>query len=111
MIFVLDAGPMIAFLKAETGGNIVMDILDENRGSCHAHAMNVAEVYYILARRNGVQAAELAVTDILAADIVIHEDFDTEFWKDAASIKASHPLALPDAICVASRPKNDGIYS
>lgn len=42
---VLDASAMIAFLRGETGADIVERALDTNSGSlCTAHAINVCEV-------------------------------------------------------------------
>jgi predicted nucleic acid-binding protein len=66
------------------------------------------EVYYIFCRRGGVNAAEDALQDLLDAGITPHDDLDLTFWKEAAVLKATHPVALPDAFCIALARRLDG---
>ena len=101
MIYVLDAGPMIALLSGEPGSEVTEDVLTEPGSTCYAHFINLAEVYYIFHRRGGAAVAESAVQDLLEAGIVAREDSDVAFWKDAAMIKGVHAVALPDAFCLA----------
>lgn len=101
MNYILDAGPMIALLNAEPGGSVVRQILVENPGNCYAHALNLAEVYYIFMRRSGLASAENAVQDLIKVGVTPREDFDVTFWKDAASFKGRHAMALPDGFCLA----------
>ena len=46
MIFVLDASAMIAFLRGEPGADAVAEILLDSESQCHAHALNLCEVFY-----------------------------------------------------------------
>ena len=101
MVHVLDAGPMMALLKSEPGGQAVVKILIDNPGECFAHVFNLTEVYYLFFRSGGATAAETAVHTLLTAGVISREDADTAFWKDAAVFKGKHPLALPDAFCLA----------
>ena len=101
MTYVLDAGPMIALLNNEPGAGVTENILTEPGGRCYAHIFNLTEVYYIYYRNGGLALAESALQDLLDAGIVVRDDADAAFWKDAATIKGSHPLALPDAFCLA----------
>lgn len=101
MIYVLDAGPMIALLAGEPGAEVTEDVLTEPGNVCYAHFINLAEVYYIYHRRGGAAVAENAIQDLLDAGIVAREDADATFWKDAAQIKGDHAVALPDAFCLA----------
>lgn len=101
MIHAFDAGPLIAFLSAETGGEVTRQILRDNPGECYAHIANLAEVYYIAWKRGGEPAAEKALQRLAAAGVIAREDSDEAFWKEAASYKGRHPMALPDGYCIA----------
>jgi len=52
--YVLDAGPMIAFLDDEPGAEVVEQVLTEPGSTCYAHIFNLTEIYYIYFRRGGV---------------------------------------------------------
>jgi PIN domain nuclease of toxin-antitoxin system len=99
--YALDAGPMIAFLGNEPGAEVVEDVLTEPGSSCYAHIFNLAEVYYIYARRGGMTMAEAAIQALSDAGIIARDDHDTAYWKEAANFKANHAIALPDAFCLA----------
>jgi hypothetical protein len=43
MICILDACAMIAFLRAEPGGEVVRDLLNDPSNRCFAHAINLCE--------------------------------------------------------------------
>lgn len=45
-MIVLDAGPMIAHLSGEQGGDLVRGYLEEADVPIFAHALNLAEVFY-----------------------------------------------------------------
>jgi predicted nucleic acid-binding protein len=92
---------MIALLNGESGGSVVRQLLAENPGVCYAHAMNLAEVYYVFLRRGGRGAAENAIQDLLNIGIILRDDLDPALWKDAASLKGQHSIALPDGLCLA----------
>src|SRR3989442_15171567 len=92
---------MIAFLDKEPGAEVVDDVLTEPGSSCYAHIFNLAEVYYIYSRRGGMTMAEAAVQSLSDAGITARDDNDAAYWKEAASFKAHHSIALPDAFCLA----------
>jgi ribonuclease VapC len=99
--YVLDAGSMIAFLDGEPGAEIVEDALTEPGSTCYAHIFNLAEVYYIYFRREGMALAEDAIQSLSDVGIIIRDENDTAYWKDAAAFKGRHAIALPDAFCLA----------
>lgn len=70
MIHVLDAGPMVAYLKAEPGAPVVAQTLTDNPGECYAHILNLAEVYYLFFRRGGTSTAEAAIQTLLNAGVI-----------------------------------------
>lgn len=45
MIFVLDASAMIAYLRDEPGAAAVAEALIDPTSKCHAHALNLCEVF------------------------------------------------------------------
>lgn len=47
MNYVLDAGPMMAFLNNEPGVDVVEEVLTEPGATCYAHVFNLCEVYYL----------------------------------------------------------------
>ena len=98
MIYILDAGPMIALLANEPGADVTEGVLTEPGSACYAHVFNLAEIYYIYHRRGGVTAAESALQDLLDAGLIARNDADTAFWKNAAILKASHAIGPPRRI-------------
>lgn len=101
MVHVFDAGPMMAILKGEPSNQVAAKTLIDNPGECFAHVFNLTEIYYLFFRSGGATAAETAVQTLLTDGIIPCEDADTAFWKSAAAFKGKHPLALPDAFCLA----------
>jgi len=51
--YVLDAGPMIAFLDDEPGAAVVEQVLTEPGSTCYAPIFNLTEVYYIYIDSHG----------------------------------------------------------
>ena len=100
MNYVLDAGPMMAFLNNEPGVDVVEDILTEPESTCFAHVYNLCEIYYLYYRRGGAATAEAAVDDLLYLGIIPRDDLSTTFWKEAGALKGRHAIALPDAFCL-----------
>jgi PIN domain nuclease of toxin-antitoxin system len=99
--YVLDAGPMIAFLDDEPGAEVVEQVLTEPGSTCYAHIFNLTEIYYIYFRRGGAVMAEDALQSLIDAGIVVRDDHDAAFWKEAATFKGTHAIALPDTFCLA----------
>ena len=101
MTYVLDAGAVIAYLNGEPGADATEDILTEPGSLCYRTVHNLCEIYYIYYRRGGESTAEETVKDVARAGIHRRDDIDERFWKLAGSLKARHPLALPDGFCLA----------
>lgn len=55
MNYVLDAGPMIAFLDDEPGAEVVEQVLTEPGSTYYAHIFNLTEIYYIYFRGGGAE--------------------------------------------------------
>lgn len=100
MIYVLDACAMIAYLNGEAGAEVVDQLIGDPRHDCHAHAINLCEVYYDFIRRADETTAEQAIDDLTAAGVNDRDDFDAPFWREAGKLKAGRRLSLADALAV-----------
>lgn len=102
MNYVLDACAMIAFLGNEVGADIVVDCLNEPGARCHAHAINLCEVYYDAHRRSGEQAAREAIDDLLQLGVLEHAGFERGFREVVGNFKAVYKKgSLADFCAVA----------
>ena len=100
-MIVLDAGAVIALLRFEAGASMTRRLIREQRGQCCMHALNVCEIYYGFARASDVATAERAVQMLVGLGIIMREDMDAAFWKDAGTLKANHRLSLADCFALA----------
>jgi len=98
---------MIAYLRDETGADIVQDLLIDDTELCMAHAINLCEVYYKLKRYVDEDEIRSAIQDLLEAKgLVVREDLDEGFWFDVGRHKAaigSVPLADCFVVALANR--------
>ena len=62
MNYVLDAGPMIAYLNNELGADSVEDVLTEPGSTCYAHVYNLCEVYYLYYRQGAASGLEPTIS-------------------------------------------------
>ena len=96
---VFDSFALIALFRKELGFEIVRDLLvkianDESEG--FISAINVGEIYYMIARKSNEKYAEAALTAIKKMPVQIQEP-DLKMCVDAASMKARHPISYADA--------------
>lgn len=101
MIFVLDAGAMIAFLRREPVSAVVADACKEVNSLIAAHVMNLCEVYYDCARSGGESASAQAMAVLTELGVRHYNDLDQPFWQTAALLKATHrKISLADRFCL-----------
>jgi predicted nucleic acid-binding protein len=99
---VLDAYALIAFLKKESGHSRVRDLLASEDTSLFINAINIGEVFYIVARDRGIQAADYFLTVILPSLPVVVLDNSLEDVIAAARLKAVHALSFADCFAAAT---------
>jgi predicted nucleic acid-binding protein len=87
---------------------VVALLLDPNT-NCYAHAINIAEVFYITERTVGKTTAQKTIANLISDGIVIREDMDAPFWEIAASLKSQGGISLPDCFCIALAQRIRGI--
>ncbi len=85
---VMDAGPLIDYLAGAADGEGVRDQLADATIHAHAHALNLIEVFYHVARASDAQTAREALATLEADGLQRCEDMDIEFCEDAAELKA-----------------------
>lgn len=98
---------MIAYLRDETGADIVQDLLVDDTELCMAHAINLCEIYYKLMRYTDEDEIRSAIQDLLEAKgLVVRADLDEAFWIDVGRHKVaigSVPLADCFVVALANR--------
>ena len=101
MTIVFDACAVIAYLNNEQGADKVEAYILDTQRPCVIHAVNAYEVHYLTMRALGRQIADEAIRSIQDAGVLILEDLDETFWKDAAGYKARGRLSPPDTFAIA----------
>jgi predicted nucleic acid-binding protein len=94
---------MVAWIRDESAAGAVEAFLDEaSAGSSHLAMswMNVAETFYILAKRDSLVVAEQFMIRLPSLPIRLVLP-DEEGVMAAARIKAGHPVAFGDAFAIA----------
>jgi PIN domain nuclease of toxin-antitoxin system len=109
MTTVLDASALIAFLAMEQGALVVRQALRDTSSVCYAHAVNLCEVYYHVARIRDLPTAARASQLLAAAGVIVREDMDSVFWQDAGQLKAMLArVSLADCFCLALARRTGG---
>ncbi len=76
MIYILDASAIIAWLRNETGADVVEQAVRDSGAQSLVHAINLCEVFYDACRNAGEARAQSVVSDLAAAGVVERDDFD-----------------------------------
>ena len=100
MTQVLDACAIIAFLRGEPGAEVVRQCLTVQPPRCVVHALNLCEVFYDFLKRSDEDAAALAVATVRSIGVIVREDMDDAFWRQAGRYKAQYRVPLPDAFAL-----------
>jgi PIN domain nuclease of toxin-antitoxin system len=94
---VLDASAIIAFLRGESGAEIVRQYLETEPPECMIHAVNLCEVFYDFLKRSDEDAATLAIDTVRSIGVIVREDIDEAFWQQAGRYKVRFRMPLADA--------------
>ena len=108
MPVVLDACALIAYLREESGAEIVASLLGSEQHVCYAHAVNLCEVYYDFLRADSQEVAVRALDDLQSVGVIAREDMDRSFWQEAGTHKAKGRISLADSFAVALAQRLDG---
>ena len=102
--YILDSYALLAYFQAEPAGAQVRNILKEAAAGAVEVVLSVislGEIYYIVARKRGVEKAE-AITEGISRLPVGLVDVTKERVLAAARVKAQHPVSYADAFVVAT---------
>ena len=101
MIFVLDASAMIAYLRDEPGAGVVAEALLDPASKCHAHALNLCEVFYDFHRASGRQEALEAISDLAQVGVIEDANLHALVWQAAGTLKANlRRVSLADCFAI-----------
>ncbi|QUL99158.1 MAG: type II toxin-antitoxin system VapC family toxin [Candidatus Fermentithermobacillus carboniphilus] len=99
--YVLDAHSLLAFLEAEKGGEKVKDLLESSGNRVYISAVNLGEVYYIVLRERGKDAAELMLTEFRQAARISVVDATWERAREAGRLKGCGGISYADCFAAA----------
>ncbi len=99
---VLDAYAVIAYLKKESGHVRVLELMESGDADLIINSINLGEVFYIIARERGIQAADYFLSVILPSLPITVVDNSLEDVIQAARLKAVHALSFSDCFAAAT---------
>ena len=99
---VLDAYALLAYLKQENAHARIMELLASEDTSLFINAINVGEIFYIIARERGFPEAEYFLNAILPSLPITVLDNAVEDVIAAARLKAAHSLSYADCFACAT---------
>lgn len=102
MISVMDGSALIAYVRRETGWDVVANLLIDLDNTCYAHGLNLCEVYYDHYRVAGEATAWAEISDLEAVGLIFRTDMDPAFWQQAGRHKALYRrVSIADCFCIA----------
>ena len=99
---VLDAYALLAYLKEERGHLRVKELMASGAADLLINAVNVGEVFYIVAGARGLREAEYFLSVILPSLPITVLDDSFEEVIEAARLKAAHALSFADCLAAAT---------
>lgn len=102
--YTFDSEAILAFYLDEEGAGVVEDCLEQvqsGKAEGYISIINLTEIFYILSRVSPEMAEETERKLRLLGIKVVSVD-DNGLWREAAHVKAKHPLSLADAFAVAT---------
>lgn len=97
---VLDSYAILALVAEEPGAQQVADLLLAEAGSLFMSAINLGEVYYIIARRRGEAAAQQVIGAVQQEEHLTIVEASWPRIQAAARLKAAGGLSSADAFAL-----------
>ena len=94
---VFDSYAILAFIEDEENVDIVGNLIADQKKEKYLSFLNLGEIYYIIERRHGTDAAEEVVDLIFLDDSITLCDVSWPRIKDAAHFKAGGGLSYADS--------------
>jgi len=111
-LYVMDACALIAFLRNETGAEVVTTVLrnaSERKASIRMNGINLLEVYYDVYRMVGSEEAHEKLLMIKKLPITIYHELSDKVFLEAGRLKASYKISLADSIALAETLVSGGL--
>ena len=108
---VLDSYAILTYLLNEKGAERVEELLSkakDGKVKVYMNVVNLGEVYYVIARRKGVDVADFIIANLLKSPILFIPA-DERLSLIAGRIKAFHKLSYADAFAAATAIDLDAI--
>lgn len=99
---VLDAYALLAYLEEERGRSHVKELMVSGAAELLMSAVNVGEVFYIIARGRGLREAEYLLSVILPSLPITVLDNSFEDVIDGARLKSACALSFADCFAAAT---------
>lgn len=99
--YVLDSFAILAVVEDEPGAETVAGLVTGDESDLYLSTISLGEIYYIVYRKKGEQAAEEVVNNTISEDSLNLLDVPWPRVKDAAVIKARGGLSYADAFILA----------
>lgn len=102
--FVLDSHALLAYFEGEASGSLVRTLIhdaEQRRARLYLSLINWGEVFYIVRREKGEEAAHEVIARLDVLPITLRS-IDRQLVSAAATLKATHPIAYADAFAAAT---------
>jgi predicted nucleic acid-binding protein len=97
----LDACAVIAYLRNESGAEVLKEIIEHPQSFLAMHICNLGEVYYDFFRDDGREAAQTAWAKTLEMPLILRRDADDIFIQRVGVIKVEERVSFADAFALA----------
>jgi len=85
---ILDACAVIAFVRNETGADLVRETITNQNNNKMIHVVNLCEVYYNFYRDIGESETEKLIQELSDINIKTRFDLSSKFWRQVSQYKA-----------------------
>jgi ribonuclease VapC len=102
--YTFDSEAILAFYLDEDGAEVVEDCLEQvqsGKAEGYMSIINLTEIFYILSRVS-LEMAEETERKLRLLGIKVVSVDDNGLWREAANVKAKHPLSIADCFAVAT---------
>jgi predicted nucleic acid-binding protein len=99
----LDAGALIEYLTGTALGRVLREYFDhmEANETAYTSTLTVAETFYVLCRRDGLESAHQKLTQMIASNM-IQPIGSIEMTLEMGKLKCERAISLPDCSCLAA---------
>ena len=110
MNIILDACAVIAFVRNETGADLVREIITNQNNNKIIHLVNLCEVYYNFYRDIGESETEKLIQELSDINIKTRFDLSSKFWRQVSKYKALiKRISLADCFALTLANQEKGI--